>query len=64
MDCYSGKYLMPDNICSVCPTTNYFIQGIKCIQCHKTCLNCNGNQATNCLKCTSGLYMTPSNICE
>ena len=55
---------MPDNTCSVCPSTNHFIQGIKCIQCHSTCLNCNGNLDNNCLKCAPGLYLTLIDTCD
>ena len=40
---------------------NYFISGSDCLECHPTCLTCNGVSSTNCITCVASKYFVSSN---
>lgn len=35
-----------------------------CLDCHATCLTCNGGSATSCLTCKANTFLNPDNSCQ
>ncbi|KAL4463427.1 hypothetical protein ABPG72_003123, partial [Tetrahymena utriculariae] len=60
--CNSNLYLTKDHTCIDCQQPGFFIQGLQCLECNKSCLTCKDNP-NNCLTCEDGSFLQPDGTC-